>query len=175
MIIRKSNEKDIDSIEIIYNAIHIAEENGEVRTGWEKGVYPIRKTAEDALKRGELFVMEDECVVVGSGIINQSQVDVYEVANWRYKADPSEVMVFHTLAIDPTKKGKGFGKAFLKFYEEYALENNCYYLRIDTNEKNKVARKIYKSLGYEEIEIIPCTFNGMEGVNLVLIEKALKK
>ena len=118
MIIRKANEKDIDSIEIIYNAIHIAEENGEVRTGWEKGVYPIRKTAEDALKRGELFVMEDECVVVGSGIINQSQVDVYEVANWRYKADPSEVMVFHTLAIDPTKKGKGFGKAFLKFYEE---------------------------------------------------------
>ncbi|MFR7349044.1 hypothetical protein [Peptoniphilus sp.] len=52
MIIRKANEKDIDSIEIIYNAIHIAEENGEVRTGWEKGVYPIRKTAEDALKRG---------------------------------------------------------------------------------------------------------------------------
>lgn len=149
MIIRKANEKDIDSIEIIYNAIHIAEENGEVRTGWEKGVYPICKTAEDALKRGELFVMEDECVVVGSGIINQSQVDVYEVANWRYKADPLEVMVFHTLAIDPTKKGKGFGKAFLKFYEEYALENNCYYLRIDTNEKNKVARKIYKSLGYE--------------------------
>ena len=62
----------------------------------------------------------------------------------------------------------------MKFYEEYALQNNCKYLRIDTNEKNKVARKIYKSLGYEEIGMIPCTFNGVEGVNLVLIEKYLK-
>lgn len=52
MIIRKAKEKDIDAVEIIYNEIHIAEENGNVSTGWEKGVYPIRKTAEDALKRG---------------------------------------------------------------------------------------------------------------------------
>lgn len=61
----------------------------------------------------------------------------------------------------------------MKFYEDYALKNNCKYLRIDTNEKNKVARRIYKFLGYEEIDIIPCVFNGLEGVNLVLIEKAL--
>lgn len=52
MNIRKAKEKDIDAVDIIYNAIHIAEENGNVSTGWEKGVYPIRKTAEDALKKG---------------------------------------------------------------------------------------------------------------------------
>lgn len=63
----------------------------------------------------------------------------------------------------------------MKFYEEYALQNNCKYLRIDTNEKNKIARNLYKSLGYEEIGMIPCTFNGVEGVNLILIEKYLKK
>lgn len=40
--------------------------------------------------------------------------------------------------------------------------------------KNKIARNLYKSLGYEEIDIIPCVFNGLEGVNLVLIEKYLK-
>ena len=83
-------------------------------------------------------------------------------------------MVLNTLVIDPSKNGKGYGRAFIKFYEEYALKKNCKYLRIDTNEKNKMVRGIYKSLGYEEIEIIPCIFNGIEGVNLVLIEKSLK-
>ncbi|WP_308553599.1 GNAT family N-acetyltransferase [uncultured Peptoniphilus sp.] len=174
MIFRKANASDIDAIERIYNQIHLAEKNGEANVGWEMGVYPIRKTAEDALKREDLFVLEDDGVIIGSGIINQNQVDVYANANWRYKADPSEVMVFHTLVIDPNKKGKGYGRAFMKFYEEYALQNNYKYLRIDTNEKNKVARRIYKSLGYEEIDIIPCVFNGLEGVNLVLMEKYLK-
>ncbi|ERT63654.1 GNAT family N-acetyltransferase [Peptoniphilus sp. BV3AC2] len=174
MIFRKASASDIDAIERIYYQIHLAEKNGEANVGWEMGVYPVRKTAEYALKREDLFVLEDDGFIIGSGIINRNQVDVYANANWKYKADPSEVMVFHTLVIDPNKKGKGYGRAFMKFYEEYALQNNCKYLRIDTNEKNKIARNLYKSLGYEEIGMIPCTFNGVEGVNLVLIEKYLK-
>lgn len=174
MNIRKANGNDMDAVEKIYNEIHRAEQRGEAHIGWEMGVYPVRQTAEDALKRGDLFVLEEDGVIIGSGSINREQVDVYEDAHWRYKADPSEVMVLHTLAMDPVKKGKGYGRAFMKFYEEYALKNHCKYLRIDTNEKNKVARKIYQSLGYEEIDFIPCTYNGLEGVNLVLIEKALK-
>lgn len=63
-------------------------------------------------------------------------------------------MVMHTLIIDPNKKGGGFGKAFAEFYEKYALENNCHYLRIDTNEKNINARNFYKKLGYQEIGIL---------------------
>lgn len=174
MNIRKANANDIDAIDRIYNKIQLAEKASEAHVGWEAGVYPVRQTAEDALKRADLFVLEEDGLIIGSGIINQNQVDVYENANWRYKADPSEVMVLHALAIDPGKKGKGYGKAFIKFYEDYALINNCHYLRMDTNEKNKVARRFYRSLGYEEIDIIPCVFNGLEGVNLVLIEKALK-
>lgn len=173
MKIRKANANDIDDVERIYHAIHLAEKAGEAHVGWEAGVYPVRQTAEDALNRDDLFVLDAADIIIGSGIINQNQVDVYANANWRYKADPSEVMVLHTLAIDPGKMGKGYGKAFIKFYEDYALINNCHYLRMDTNEKNKVARRFYQSLGYEEVDIIPCTFNGLEGVNLVLIEKAL--
>lgn len=174
MSIRKANGNDIDAIEKIYNEIHRAEQKGEAHVGWEMGVYPVRKTAEDALKRGDLFVLEEDGVIIGSGSINREQVDVYKDAHWRHKADPSEVMVLHTLAMDPGKKGKGYGRAFMQFYEDYALKNNCSYLRMDTNEKNKAARRLYKSLGYEEIDFIPCTYNGLEGVNLVLIEKALK-
>lgn len=50
-------------------------------------------------------------------------------------------MVLNTLVIDPSKNGKEYGRVFIKFYEEYALKNNCKYLRIDTNEKINLPEK----------------------------------
>lgn len=66
MIIRKANENDIDKVEKIYDAIHTAEENGEKTIGWIRGVYPVRATAENALKKDELFVLEDDGEIYGS-------------------------------------------------------------------------------------------------------------
>jgi len=173
MMIRKAVESDINSVEEIYNKIHTSEEKGEITIGWKRGIYPVRNTAIAAFERGELYVMEDGDSVVGAGIINQTQVDTYAKGSWKYPAAPSEVMVLHTLVIDPEKKGNGFGKEFVKFYESFARQTGCKYLRIDTNEKNTSARKLYSFLGYEEIGCIPCVFNGLNGVNLILIEKAL--
>lgn len=173
MIIRKAEARDIDAIEKIYNEILLKEERGQVTTGWERGIYPKRETAEAALKRNDIFVMEDEGAIVGSGIINKEQVDVYEKAKWKYKAEDSEVMVLHTLVIDPNKSGKGYGKRFVDFYEDFARENGCKYLRMDTNEKNKAARSLYTKLGFNEIDCLPCIFNGLEGVKLILFEKKL--
>lgn len=172
MIIRKAEARDLDAIESIYNKILLKEE-GEVTTGWERGIYPRRETAEAALKRNDMFVIEDDGAFVGAGIINKEQVDVYAKAKWKYSAEDSEVMVLHTLVIDPDKRGMGYGKKFVDFYEDYAREKACKYLRMDTNEKNKPARSLYKKLGFEEIDCLPCLFNGLEGVNLILFEKKL--
>jgi hypothetical protein len=35
----------------------------KVRIGWMPGIYPIRTTAEEALRRGDLFVYELEGIV----------------------------------------------------------------------------------------------------------------
>lgn len=47
-------------------------------------------------------------------------------------------------------------------------------MRLDTNEKNVRARRMYKTLGYREIGIVDTTFNGIPGVELVLLEKMAK-
>ena len=44
---------------------------------------------------------------------------------------------------------------------------------MDTNEKNQAARALYRSLGYEEIGVVPTVFNGIPDVRLVLLEKGL--
>ncbi len=176
MTIRKAEEKDLNYIEEIYSDIHTAEELGQVNIGWNRDVYPTRATAELALGRDDLFVgLDDEENIVGVAIINQQQVDVYYEGDWRYEAKDSEVMVLHTLVISPKYAGRGYGSEFVRFYEDYALAHNCLYLRMDTNEINTNARNLYKKLGYEERGICPCTFNGLKGVNLVLLEKTLQK
>lgn len=169
--IRKAVERDVESVAKIYEKIHLAEERGETVIGWKRGVYPEKSTAEAALLRGDLFVEEMKGSIVGTGILNQIQVDIYEKARWRYRVPDRQVMVMHTLVIDPDIKGQGLGRLFAEFYEAYAAEHGCHYLRMDTNARNVHARRFYKRLGYEEVDILPCTFNGIEGVNLVLLEK----
>lgn len=82
-------------------------------------------------------------------------------------------MVLHTLVVDPHRKGRGYGKAFVAFYENYAKEHNCVALRMDTNARNAGARNLYHKLGYKEIGIVSCVFNGIPDVQLVCLEKYL--
>ena len=44
---------------------------------------------------------------------------------------------------------------------------------MDTNERNAAARSLYAGLGYQEVGIVSCDFNGIPGVRLVCLEKLL--
>ena len=61
----------------------------------------------------------------------------------------------------------------MAFYEDLARKNGCTELRMDTNERNASARALYRNLGYREVSIVPCAFNGIPGVQLVCLEKTL--
>ena len=173
MIIRKAELKDIPAVVVIYDAIFAEEEAGRATVGWIRGVYPTEATARAALAEGCLYVMEDAGEIVASARINKHQEGSYSEADWLYEAAPDEVMVLHTLTVDPSKKGRGYGTSFEKFYEETGRENGCRVLRMDTNERNKAARRLYAGLGFREAGIVPCSFNGIGGVNLVCLEKKL--
>lgn len=100
-----------------------------------------------------MFVAAEDDEIIGAAIINKQQVESYKKGRWTYEAPDSEVMVLHTLVISPEKSGKGYGKKFVAFYEQYAHSENCKYLRMDTNARNLKARALYKKLGYDEIDI----------------------
>ena len=169
---RKAAEDDVAAVAEIYENIHAAERAGRLSTGWIAGVYPVENTARAALERGELFVCKAGATVAAA-IINKRQVDVYALGEWLYPAEDDEVMVLHTLVVEPEASGKGVGKAFVGFYEDYARENGCKVLRMDTNARNLRARAMYAKLGYREAGTVPCAFNGIPDVQLVLLEKKL--
>lgn len=173
MEIRKARKTDISAISRIYDLIHTAEEAGTVTIGWIRDVYPTEATARDAFSRGDLFVMMEDNTVVGAAIINQLQGEMYRGAPWEFPASDDQIMVLHTLVISLAVQSRGYGRSFVRFYEDHARASGCNYLRMDTNARNTQARKLYAGLGYREIDIVPCTFNGIEGVDLVLLEKSL--
>ena len=170
-MIRLATNSDIVAITQIYDEIHTQEEKGITTTGWVRYVYPTRKTAEDAISLQEMYVLEDGGEIVAAAKINQEQMPQYSVADWTIPAKPEDVLVLHTLVVSPRVAKKGYGKAFIAFYNSLAKQRGCTVLRIDTNERNQVARKLYASVGFKEIGIVPCTFNGIEGVGLVCMER----
>ena len=172
-MIRLADESDLPAIDGIYDRIHSAEESGTLSIGWQRGIYPTGQTAREAQQAGELFVLEDGGRIVAAARINKTQMPAYAQINWKYPAGDDEVMVLHTLTVDPLFSGQGYGRQFIAFYERYAMEHGCLTLRIDTNAKNTVARAMYARHGYAESGIVPTVFNGISAVMLVCMEKRL--
>ena len=176
MTIRRGTLEDIPQIAAIYDRILTEEETGRAVIGWVRGVYPTEQTALDSLNAGTLFVLEQDGDIAAAAKIDQNQVPEYAGASWRYPdVPPEQVMVLHTLVVDPGQSGKGYGTQFVRFYEQYALDHGCPCLRMDTNARNAAARRLYARLGYWEAGIVPCNFNGISGVQLVCLEKKLER
>ena len=56
MTFRKAEREDLEAIVSIYEHTHDAEEAGMTTTGWQRGIYPVRATAEASLDRDDMYV-----------------------------------------------------------------------------------------------------------------------
>ena len=168
---RKAEPRDLDAIAAIYDRIHDNEEAGKTTIGWIRSIYPTRATAQSSIEIGDMYVEEVDGVVVAAAKINQEQVPEYANAQWQWEAPEEKILVLHTLVVDPEKGRGDYGKAFVAFYEDMARNMGCPYLRMDTNVRNTIARQLYQGLGYAEVGIVDCQFNGIPGVQLVCLEK----
>lgn len=168
---RLATNDDVEKIVSIYDAIIAQEETGPVLCGWKRGVYPTKETALTGINEKDLFVLTCDGVIVASARINQVQLDEYALVKWGYNAEKDKVMVIHTLTVDPSCKGCGYGREFMHFFEEYAKSKNAPYLRLDTNKKNTRAFALYRSLGYNFVSFYPCKFEGLGVIELAFMEK----
>ncbi len=119
-MIRKAISSDIDLVFGIYEKIHTEEEAGRTTTGWKRGIYPTRQTAVDAFLCEKLYVLEEEGRILAAARIDQDQLPAYADADWLFPASADEVLVLHTLVVDPEAKGQGRGREFMRFYENDA-------------------------------------------------------
>ncbi len=168
---RQATIKDLDRISEIYDAIHTREEQGQYTTGWLRGIYPTRAVGAQGISEGDLFVEVEGDTVVAAARINREQTAAYREVMWENDAPDAQIMVLHTLVVDPAREGRGYGRRFVRFYEDYARAQGASLLRMDTNAINTRARALYRSLGYREAGTVRCAFNGIPDIHLVCLEK----
>ncbi len=166
---RPATAEDVPAVAAIYEKI-LAAPNP---TGWQAGVYPTADTAAAAIRSGDMFVLCRGDKVLAAARLNSEQLPVYTETPWVDTAAPGDVLVIHTLVVDPAARGLGLARRFVGFYEEEARRRGCPNLRMDTNLGNIPARTLYRSLGFREAAVINSDFNGIAGTALVLLEKRL--
>ena len=94
MMIRPARDADLDPIARIYDEILDLEDARPVSyTNWQRGRYPTRDTARQALEEGTLWVLEEEGAVCGCVNLNGVQLPEYSQIPWSIPAAPEEVGV----------------------------------------------------------------------------------
>lgn len=148
-MIRKATLQDVSQVEQTYTELLLHEQTHGAYTAWKLGVYPTRETAQKAVSKGTLFVLEQHGEIYASIIADHLQPAEYSKIDWKYQAELKEVLVIHLLCVRPSKAGCGSGKALVQFVIEEAKRKNCKAVRLDTGSQNKPAVGLYTKLGFE--------------------------
>lgn len=149
MIIRKATQDDVVKVAAGYAELAEHEKNTISYTNWQFDYYPTVNTAQESFKKGTLFVLEDCGEVCASMILNHVQPCEHHKIKWKYNADDAQILVIHTLCVNPSKTSRGYATAMVNFAHEFAKQTECKVIRLDTYVGNTPAQSLYKKLGYE--------------------------
>ena len=146
MIIRRAEERDLASILRVYETAreYMRQSGNPDQWGTDK---PQRKLLEDDIRKGELFVGEDEGDIhfVFAFILGADPTYSYiEDGSW---LSDEPYGTIHRIASDGTVSG------VVKMAVEYCRET-IPNIRIDTHEKNKTMQHVVEKLGFTRCGII---------------------
>ena len=149
MMIRKATSHDINQVEkCIVERLEYEQVHGAY-TSWKLNIYPTRETAEKGVLEGSLYVMEQCGDVYAFIIASRNQPPKFDYIEWKYLAQPDEVLVINLLCVRPSKERCGIGKSMACFIIEEAKSMNCKTVRLDTGRQNVPAIALYTNIGFE--------------------------
>lgn len=169
-MIRKAKESDINAIEALYNELLTHEEQTQSWSNWQKGIYPTHATAEKTVALGTMYVLEENCTICASMILNDLQGDFYREIPWQFPAEPHEVRVIHTLCVAPSQSGKGYAGQMIAFAKEEAKAAGCKVIRMDTFSGNEPAKALYQKHGFRIAGYIDTLLEGLIAEDLAMLE-----
>ncbi len=149
-MIRKAELGDIDIItEIIKLCSQDMIANGIFQ--WNDG-YPNANILADDIKKDDLFVVEENQMVVGCIVISKEKDAVYKKVEW---LSPDSVHFYiHRLAIHPKNQGKGYAQKLMAFAEKKAINEGIASIRLDTFSQNQRNQRFYEQRGYKKLQEI---------------------
>jgi len=151
--IEKAIFEDINSASGIYDAVHdyFSDNVNYCFPNWQKGKYPVRRDAWEAIQENSLFILKHNGKIKGSVIIDNKQHAEYRNIPWGISCDDKEVMVIHTLVVHPSCRQQGLAELLLNYGLDYCRQAGAKTLRLDTHYKNIPARHLYEKCGFHHV------------------------
>lgn len=130
--------------EILQQAILRRKQDGSNQ--WQDG-YPNPEVVQNDIEKGVGFVLLEGETVLGycAAIINYEPAYDNIEGKWLTNGD---FVVIHRVAISEKHLGKGLAKMIIRYVEDFALQNNIYSIKADTNFDNIPMITIFENLGY---------------------------
>lgn len=142
---RKALLSEIPQIwKILQQAIQRRKEEGSNQ--WQDS-YPNPEIIQNDIEKGVGFVLTNNETIIGYTAVLINDEPEYEkiIGKWLTNED---FVVFHRVAISEDYLGRGLAKIMIGYIETFALQNNVYSVKADTNFDNNAMIAIFERLGY---------------------------
>ena len=149
MIVRKTEEKDMDAVCAIYeDASAYFLKNGIPQ--WQNG-YPNRESLTADMAKESSYVLEDNGTVIATACLLAERDPNYGCIENGQWLDDEEYVVIHRIAIASACKGNGSAGLLVEEAEKIAYEKGYRSLRADTHDLNLSMQRFLTKHGF-----VPC-------------------
>lgn len=147
-MIRLAMQEDLPRImEIVDGALKVMNENGNEQ--WNQN-YPLVEHYQGDLDNKELFVYEEESLILGAVTISTKAHSEYHLINWSF---PNiDALTIKRLVVSLNARKKGVSDKLFDYAELVAKESASIYLKTDTFSKNNAAQKLFKRMGFTFVQ-----------------------
>lgn len=130
--------------EILQDAISRRKQDGSDQ--WQDG-YPNPDVVRSDIERGAGHVLTAGGNVIAYCAILINDEPAYANIEGKWLTD-ADFVVVHRVAVSKGYSGKGLAKKILAFIEDFAVSNNIYSVKADTNFDNPAMMKTFENMGY---------------------------
>jgi GNAT superfamily N-acetyltransferase len=142
---RKATTSEIPKIwGILQQAIARRKEDGSSQ--WQDG-YPNPEVIQNDIDKNAGFVLTEEETIIGYCALLINDEPAYQKIDGKWLTN-NDFVVFHRVAISEKHLRKGLAKKLLGFIEDFAISNNIYSIKADTNFDNFAMIAIFEKSGY---------------------------
>ena len=142
---RKAQMSEASQIwDVLQQAILRRKEDGS--TQWQDG-YPNLQVVNNDIEKGQGFVLVEGETIIGYSAVIINDEPAYDEIEGKWLTT-DDFVVIHRVAISEKHLGKGLAKMIIRYVEEFALKNDIYSIKADTNFDNTAMIKIFDKMGY---------------------------
>lgn len=146
-MIRRANSSDLNRLlQITRSCTKLMESKNIFQ--WNDS-YPSLSAFENDVNNNWLYVITKEKEIIGCICISDFMDKEYHSVKWLTK-NTNNIYV-HRLAVSPSHQRMGYAQEMMSFAEDFARDNKCFSVRLDTFSKNARNQSFYQKRGYKKL------------------------